>query len=178
MIIRKETNKVMRYSRDGKLITGWKKGRQIKEEDENIVEKNQEEKEWKENYQWDKKTKGIIIEIETEDRKTTKEQKKQRTKLLGEIMKKAIEIKLHISETSLRTYTNYQERKIVIYEKGGEMGNCEQVFRKMNIVLEGIRELIGVERKEGEESRRIEPIVERMTEEAREKIMKITEGEK
>lgn len=179
MIIRKETNEVMRYSRDGKLITGWKKRRQIKEENERVVEKNQEEKEWKENYQWDKKTKGIIIEIEKEDRKTTKEQKKKRMKLLGEIMKKAIEIKLHISETSLRTYTNYQERKIVMYEKGGEMGNCEQVFRKMNIVLEGMRELIGRgERKEGEESRRIEPIVEGMTEEAREKIMKIIEGEK
>lgn len=177
MIIRKETIEVMRYSRDGKLITGWKKGRQIKEEGERIDEMNQEEEEWKENFQWDKKTKGIIIEIETEDRKSTKEKKKQRMKLLGEIMKKAIEIKLHISETSLRTYTNYQERKIVIYEKGGEMGNCEQVFRKMNIVLEGMRELIGG-RKEGEESSRIEPIVEGMTEEIREKIMKIIDGEK
>ena len=176
MIIRQETNEVMRYSRKGKLIIGWKKGRRIKEEGERIEEKNQEEEEWKENYQWDKKTKGLIIEIQALERKTTKEQEKQRMKLLGEIMKKAIEIKLHISETSLRSYTNYQERKIVIYEKGGEMGNVEQVFRKMNMVLEGMRKLIGEE--EEEEKRWTEQVIEGITEKTREEIMKIIEGEK
>ncbi len=176
MIIRKETNEIMRYSRDGKLITGWKKGRSIKKEGERLGEKNQEEKEWKENYHWDKKTKGLIIEIQPVERKTTKEQEKQRMKLLGEIMKKAIEIKLHISETSLRTYTNYQERKIVIYEKGGEMGNIEQIFRKFDKVLGGMRELIA--REEKEEKRWTEQVIEGITEKIREEIMEIIAEEK
>ena len=175
MIIRQETNEIMRYSREGTLITGWKKGRRIRKEGERITDENQEE-EWKGNYQWDKKTKGLIIEIQTNERKKTKEQKKKRMKLLGEVMKKAIEIKLHISETSLRTYTNYHERKIVMYEKGGEMGNVEQIFRKMNIVLGGMRELIGGG--EEEEKRWIEQVIEGITEETREEILKIIEGEK
>ena len=179
MIIRRETNEIMRYSKEGDLITGWKKRRTIEgreKERQGTNKKEQEEREWKEQYQRDTKTKGIIIEIHTKERKKTKEEKKQRMKMLENLIKKAIEIKLHISETSLRTFTNYQERKIVLYEKGGELGNTEQVFRKMDKVLEGMRELIG---RDGEgRGGRIEQIIDEMTEETREEIKKIIEREK
>ena len=149
---------------------------EVKEENGLAIERNKEEKDWKKNYQWDNKTKGIIIELKTMIKNSTKEQNKQRIKLFGEIMKKAIEIKLHISETSLRSYTNFQERKIVIYEKGGEMGNVEQIFRKMNKVLEGMRELIGGE--EEDEKRWTEQVIEGIRKETREEIMKIIEEDR
>ena len=156
MLIRRETLEVMRYSREGKLITSGK---------------NQNRKE---NYHWDQKTKGIIIEIQTKVGKTKKEEKKQWMKLLEELLKKAVEIKLHISETSMRTYNNYQEQKIILFEKGGELGNAEQVFRKIGQVLEGMKELIVS--KEEERERSVDQIIEGITEKTREEIMKMIEG--
>ncbi len=155
MLIRRETLEVRRYSREGKLITDGK------------------DQSWKENHQWDQKTKGVILEIYSNEKQVKKEQQKQRMKLLEKLLKKAIEIKLHISETSLRTYNNYNEQKIVLFEKGGELGNAQQIFRKLDLVLEGIGELI-----EEKTTRRRKPIIEGITEETREKLREMIEGGK
>lgn len=155
MLIRRETLEVRRYSREGELITD---------------RKNQN---WKENYHWDQITKGVIIEIHSNEKQAKKEQQKQKMKLLEELLKKAIEIKLHISETSLRTYNNYKEQKIVLFEKGGELGNAQQIFRKLDLVMEGIGELIEEEPKGGRN-----PVIEGITEETRAKLREIIEGGK
>ncbi|MFW9921790.1 MAG: hypothetical protein ACFFDW_00680 [Candidatus Thorarchaeota archaeon] len=77
----------------------------------------------------------------------------------------------------MKTYINYQERKIVIFEKGGELGNTELIFRKMDKVMEGMRDLMKT--KENEEGTIWkELIINGMTDTTREKILEIIGGRK
>jgi len=176
MIIRWETSEIVRYSREGKLVQD-EKGTLRKGENNQATVTVEEELNMKENYQWDEKTSGLLIEFIGEMKRYSKEQKKQAMKFFKELLKKCIEIELHLSGGSFRFYNNDQENKIVLTEKGETTGNTEQVFTKftrvkvlMNEVIEGIIE--GVNKESF-----MQPFMEGLSQEAREITRKMLEGE-
>ncbi|MHA1355078.1 MAG: hypothetical protein ACTSXA_11865 [Candidatus Heimdallarchaeota archaeon] len=55
---------------------------------------------------------------------------------------KSAEIMLHISEPSFRSIVNVHERRIAIYDRGGELGNSAYLFREFQKIEKQIKKLI------------------------------------
>ncbi|MGC9778488.1 MAG: DEAD/DEAH box helicase [Candidatus Heimdallarchaeota archaeon] len=138
MIIRWETNEIMNYSRDGSLIESQIKTSTHEKISANIGKGNEKLR----NHIWDEKTSGLLIELADISRFLPKELKKQVVKLFKELLVKSIELELHISESSFRIYMNFQENKIVLYDRGGELGNAEAVFTQIKRVLKQMLNLL------------------------------------
>lgn len=133
MIIRWETYEIMKYSRDGTLIENRIK--KSKQKEIPFVINKEKRNKISQNHIWDEKTSGVLIELVNFSKSLTKEEKKQAINLFKELLLKSIELELHISESSFRSCMNYHENKIVLYDRGGELGNAEAVFTQMKRVL-------------------------------------------
>ena len=131
MIIRWETSEIMRYSRDGQLLESHMKKSSQGNDPLVVITDNEKFQ----NRIWDEKTSGMLIEFVNISKSLTKKQKNQSLRLFRELLVKSIELEFHFSESSFRTYLNYHENKIALYDRGGELGNTEAVFTQVKRVL-------------------------------------------
>ncbi len=137
MIIRWETSEIKEYSRDGQLLENQMK-KSTQGNDTLVVTDNEK----RQNHIWDEKTSGVLIEFVNISKALTNKQKKQSLRLFRELLVKSIELELHISESSFRTYLNNFENKIALYDRGGELGNAEAVFTQIKRVLKHMLSLL------------------------------------
>ncbi|MHA1309009.1 MAG: hypothetical protein ACTSQN_17190 [Candidatus Heimdallarchaeota archaeon] len=70
--------------------------------------------------------------------------KKEALNLLKDLIIKSAEIQLHISEHSFRVVMNVHESRLVIYDRGGELGNTTFLFREFQKIEKQMRKLIRV----------------------------------
>jgi len=161
MIIRWETYEIMKYSQDGTLIDN-----QINRANDTSLVIN----EIPHNHIWDEKTSGILIELVNFSKSITKEQKKQVLNLFKELFVKSIELELHLSGSSFRSYSNYHENKIVLYDRGGELGNAEVVFTQMKRVLGLMLDLLDEDANDS-----LRPLISNVPEKSKETIRKMIE---
>ncbi len=121
MVIQRETAEIMRYTKTGKKI-----------EDNN---------QQKQSYHWQEKTSGLLAEV-IFPKKVGYKEKRETLSLLKDLILKCSEIVLHISEPSFRTVVNVHEGKLVIYDRGGELGNAAYLFREFQKINNQMRKLV------------------------------------
>lgn len=162
MIIQRETAKINRYTNTGERI----------EEEREEQPEEEELGNWgKKTYYWQEKTSGILIEVNYPKNVLNNEQKKEALNLLKDLILKSMEIILHISESSFRTVMNVHENRIVIYDRGGDLGNAEYLFTKFQEIENQMKKLMqDGERNKQQLRKKIIPLMEK----ASEKVIKIT----
>jgi len=146
MIIQKETAEIVRYTKTGKKI-----------EDNNQRKKS---------HFWQEKTSGLLIDVIFPHKQISFKTKKEALNLLKEFVLKSAEIKLHISEPSFRAFVNVHENRIVIYDRGGELGNSAYLFREFKKIEKQMRELVQNGSKNLQSSEVILPLFDKVTKDA------------
>jgi len=84
----------------------------------------------------------LLIDVPFPRRQIGFKKKKEALSLLKNLVLKSAEIMLHISEPSFRSIVNVHERRIAIYDRGGELGNSAYLFREFQKIEKQIKKLI------------------------------------
>jgi len=122
MVIQRETTEVVRYTKTG-----------------NKIDDNHQHKQ---SFHRQEKTSGLLIDVVLPAKKISYKKKREVLSLLKDLILKCTEIALHISEPSFRVIVNVHESKIVIYDRGGELGNAAFLFREFTKVAKQMSKLV------------------------------------
>ncbi len=122
MVIQRETTEVVRYTKTGNKIDDIHQHKQ--------------------SFHRQEKTSGLLIDVVLPAKKISYKKKREVLSLLKDLILKCTEIALHISEPSFRVIVNVQESKIVIYDRGGELGNAAFLFREFTKVAKQMSKLV------------------------------------
>ena len=143
MIIQKETAEIKRYTKTGSKI------------EDNFQNKK--------SYRWQEKTSGLLIDVAFLRKQIDFKMKKETLNLLKNLVLKSAEIMLHISEPSFRFIVNVHESRIVIYDRGGELGNSAYLFREFQRLEKQIKKLIETNSKTQQTSKFILPFLSQVS---------------
>ncbi|MHA1186173.1 MAG: DEAD/DEAH box helicase [Candidatus Heimdallarchaeota archaeon] len=146
MIIQKQTAEIKRYTKTGSKI------------DDNFQHQK--------SYHWQEKTSGLLIDIVFPRSQIGFKMKKEALNLLKNLVLKSAEIMLHISEPSFRSIVNMYESRIVIYDRGGELGNSAYLFREFQKIGKQVRKLIQDDTESQKSQKVILPLLDQTTEDA------------